>query len=110
VKALLLAAVILAGCAAPGNPYEPDLSEKEAAARIVVQDNQQRRVPEAFILLKPSGVTGFTDDQGIFMALDLQPGNHTAIVNADGYADGTRSFRADSGKTTEVVLIIDKLR
>jgi len=108
----LLAVLLLfaSGCARPQeNPYEPDTSPGTGAARVIVQDNHQERVVGATVLLQPAGVFGKTDDSGIFVASDLTPGNFTATINAQCYADArSRPFPVTAGEVAEAVVIIDR--
>lgn len=88
----------------------PDVAPGTGAARIIVQDNHQDRVVGATVLLQPAGVFGKTDDSGIYVATDLTPGNFTATINANCYADArSRTFQVTAGEVAEAVVILDKI-
>jgi hypothetical protein len=108
---LLSVALLASGCTREKvNPYEPNVPDNLGAVRVIVQDNMEKRVANATVLIQPAGAFGSTDHNGIFVASDLSPGNKTITVNAPGYSDAKRNIVVKAGQVNEFVLFVDRLR
>ena len=115
-----VAALILAGCAAEGDPEASvqlgDGSEVEFAAveageglgsiTGVVVDEAIRPLAGANVSVLGQPVSVATDGQGLFALADLEPGLHTLSVDAAGYSTVQATTEVKPGETSKVRIVL----
>jgi hypothetical protein len=110
LAAFLLVATALSGCSDGGGSDEPTgttpplQAGKGAIAGLVIND-VFRPVPNALVLLQPSGLTATSNDQGQFTFTNLEPGAYVLRIQADGHEAAPTNAEVRAGEYAEVEAI-----
>lgn len=65
-------------------------------------------IPNASIVLSPSGATKITGNDGYFEFLEVSPQQYTVTAQKTGYATNRKSINAISGENTEINITLTK--
>lgn len=105
----LSVAAFLAGCGAKTEPPTAAtgtctdcLSNGKGAITGVVIDDRYRPVPDALVVLTPSGLTAKSDAEGQFQFGPLEPGSYVVLAQAKDHEAAPKNADVKAGEYTEL--------